>query len=329
MEFGFFPTEGGPTFSGVVEEVQTAERVGFDACWLTEHHQSTDNYWPGPLQRLSAIAMVTDDLQLVTAVVVLPLHNAVEIAERAAMLDQLSKGRLILGCGVGYVREEFEGYGIPRSERGRRFEEGMRLLRTYLGADGPVSFDGDFWSLDGWEPVPHSYQEPRPPLWVGGYSEAALQRSITVGDAWLPGAPASLDDLVERQTTLEAKAAETDRTLSSMPRPLMREVIIAESPDKAQRIAKEHLHRTYTDEYGSTDWSHPLIEPEVAASFDRVAENRFLVGTPDQVIEQLRVFRDRFGVTHLGCRFHHPGMDHETVLEQLLLFGEEVIPVFD
>lgn len=115
MKFGIFPTEGG-SFNGLIEEARTAEAVGFDSYWVCEHHVEGENYWPAPLVRLASIATATDDLELVTAVLLPPLHNAVELAEKCATLDQLSDGRLTIGAGLGYVQAEFEAYGIPMEE---------------------------------------------------------------------------------------------------------------------------------------------------------------------------------------------------------------------
>lgn len=325
MKFGIFPTEGG-SFDGLVDEAGTAEAVGFDSYWICEHHAGGDNYWPAPLVRLAHIAAVTDDLELVTAVVLPPLHNAVELAEKCATVDRLSDGRLTVGAGLGYVPEEFEAYGIPMEERSGRFVESLRFLDEYLSADGPVSFESEFWSVDGLEPNPVSAQDPRPPIWVGGWGDLALKRSVRLGDAWLPGGTASLDDLATRQERLESYVTESGGRWTERAHPLMREVIVAETADEAADLCETHLARTYADEYGSDEWSHPLIKDEDAEDVWSLAEDRFLVGTPAEVAAQIETFADRIAVDHIGCRFHHPGMSTADVRRQIELFGDEVIP---
>lgn len=329
MRFGFFPKEGGADFEGVLEEVETGEAVGFDQCWITEHHESEENYWAAPFTRLGAMAAVTEDIDFVTAIVVSPLHNAVELAENALVFDQISEGRFIFGTAVGYVKEEFDAYGIDMDDRAGRYVEGMRLLDKYLSAEEPIDHDGEFWSLEDWQPIPTSYQDPRPPLWVGGWGDMALKRSVTLGEAWVPGGTADLDGLETRRGKLEDYADEYDADYASRDQPLMREAIIAETHEEAMERGRKYLHRAYTEEYGTEEWSHPFITEEQAADFEKLADERFLVGTPDEIIEQIEEFHDRFGMTDLGCRFHFPGMPHDIVQEQIELFGEEVIPSFD
>lgn len=329
MRFAFFPKEGGDSFDGVLEEVQAGEAVGFDRCWNAEHHQSQENYWPAPFTRLGAMAAVTDELEFVTAIVISPLRNAVELAEKAVVFDRISEGRFVLGTAIGYVEAEFEAYGIDMDERAGRYVEGMRLLDKYLSADGPIDHDGEFWSLEDWQPVPPSYQDPRPPLWVGGWGDLALKRSLALGDAWVPGATADLDGLLERKEKLRQFARNSNHEYEGREQPLMREAAIAETHEEAVELGRKYLHRAYTEEYGTDEWSHPFITQEEVDDFETLADERFLVGTPDEIIEQIDTYRDAFGMTELACRFHFPGMDHETVLKQIELFGSEVIPSFE
>lgn len=325
MQFGFFPTEGG-SFDGMITEAEVAESVGFDSCWVCEHHVSGENYWPAPLVRLASIATATETLDLVTAVVLPPLHNAVELAEKSATLDQLSEGRLIVGAGLGYVPEEFEAYGVPMEDRAGRLVESLQFLDQYLTSHSPITFDGDFWSVEELQPNPVPVQEPRPPIWVGGWGDLALQRATRLADAWLPGGTADLDGLLERQEKLRQLVEKTDQEWAERPHPLMREVIVAETSDRASEFVEKYLSRTYAEEYGSDDWSHPLIADEDAEDVWELADERFLVGTPAEVVEQIEEFQERMSLDHIGCRFHHPGMNHDDVRQQIELFGDEVIP---
>ena len=91
---------------------------------------------------------------------------------------------------------------------------------------------------------------------------------------------------------------------------------------------KEYVHRTYLDEYGG-EFSHPLMTADSVKDFDELADDRFIYGTPEQIVEQIEAIRDRFPLNHLALRFHHSGMPKDLVEEQIRLFGEEVIPEFD
>lgn len=157
-----------------------AERLGFDSVWLSEHHFYADGYTPSPLVHAAAIAARTERIAIGTGVLLAPLHNPVRLAEDAATVQLLSDGRLVLGVGQGWRREEFDGLGVPYRGRHLRFEETVRTLREAWG-DGPVA------------PKPR----PRPPIWIGGMSEPAVRRAGRLGDAYL-ASWSSVDEFCRR-----------------------------------------------------------------------------------------------------------------------------------
>jgi len=329
MQFGIFPTEGGATWDGVLEECQLAETVGFESCWVNDHQATEgDNYWPSPLTRLTSIAEGTDDLELVTAVLILPLYHPLHVAQRSAMLDVISDGRLTLGVGLGYVEKEFDAFGSPMDERAGRMIEGLRFLEEFLSADGPISFDCPFFSVEDWEPLPKSIQEPRPPLWVGGWGDKQLQRSAKFSDAWVPGVVVDNDGVAQRKQIQRDAVEESEQSWEELDHPLMRDAVIAETDEKAIERGKEYLYSSYVEEYGG-DFEHPYITNEEVEEFERLADDRFLVGSPEAIIEQIEDMQDRMALDHLAMRFHHSGMPGELVRAQIELFGDEVIPAFD
>jgi alkanesulfonate monooxygenase SsuD/methylene tetrahydromethanopterin reductase-like flavin-dependent oxidoreductase (luciferase family) len=328
MKFGIFPTEGGRTWDGVIDEVQLAEDLGYESCWVNDHQVTEgDNYWPSPLTRLTSVGTATD-LELVTSVLILPLYHPLHVAQRAAMLDVISDGNLTLGVGLGYVEKEFEAFDVPMGERAGRLIEGVKFLKEFFEADEPFSFDSPFFSVEDWEAMPRTVQEPRPPVWIGGWGDKQLSRSVKFGDAWVPGVVADLTEIAERKDKQAAMLESEGRELGDVEHPLMREAVIAETHEEAVELGKKHLHATYVDEYGG-GFSHPLLDADDVADFERLAEERFLVGTPNEVIEQIETMRERIPLDHLSVRFHHTGMDHDTVMDQIELFGEEVVPAFD
>lgn len=116
-------------YAEVVEQVQAAESMGYSHVWLPEHHFLENGYGPGQFAMLAAWAVRTSRINIGTWVLLLPLHNALLVAEQAALVDDLSHGRLILGVGLGYRLEEFRALGIRREERPARMEEGVEVLR--------------------------------------------------------------------------------------------------------------------------------------------------------------------------------------------------------
>jgi len=163
-------------YEEMIEQIITAEALGFDTVWLPEHHFSPeDGYNPNPLTMPAAIAARTKKIKIGTWVVLLPLHHALRIAEDAAVIDNLSNGRFHLGMGLGYRKEEYEAYGIDRRDRAGRMEEGLSVIRGVLG-DEPFSFEGRHYHVQNAEVFPKPVQRPFP-LWVGARSTPAARRA--------------------------------------------------------------------------------------------------------------------------------------------------------
>lgn len=328
MKFGIFPIEGGDTWDGVVEQCQLAERVGFETCWVNDHQATEgDNYWPSPLARLTSIATGTESLEVVTSVLILPLYHPLHVAQRAAMLDNISGGRLTLGVGLGYVEKEFEAFGVSLNERAGRMIEGIQFIDEFLSAEEPITYECPFFEVEEWQPLPKTIQEPRPPLWIGGWGDRQLSRSVKYSDAWVPGVVADLQAVEDRKEKQQVMVENSDQDWAAMDHPLMREAVIAETEAEVME-RKEYLHTTYRDEYGG-EFSHPLMNADSVADFDELADDRFIYGTPEQITEQIESIRERFPLNQLTLRFHHSGMPEELVEDQIRLFGERVIPEFN
>ncbi|MFC6825148.1 LLM class flavin-dependent oxidoreductase [Halopelagius fulvigenes] len=328
MKFGIFPVEGGDTWEGVVEQCQVAEQVGFETCWVNDHQATEgENYWPSPLTRLTSIATGTETLELVTSVLILPLYHPLHVAQRAAMLDNISDGRLTLGVGLGYVEKEFDAFDVPMDERAGRMIEGIQFIDEFLSSDEPISFECPFFEVEDWQPLPQTVQSPRPPLWIGGWGDKQIARSVKFSDAWVPGVVADLATVEDRKRLQREHVKNSDQDWESMDHPLMREAVIAETEEEVMK-RKEYLHRTYIDEYGG-EFSHPLMTADSVEDFEELADDRFIYGTPEQIIEQIESMRERFPLNQLTLRFHHSGMPKDLVEDQIRLFGEEVIPAFE
>lgn len=158
----------GERYRESVELAATAERLGFDSVWLSEHHFFADGYTPSPLVLAAAIAARTERIAIGTGVLLAPLHNPVRLAEDAATAQLLADGRLVLGVAQGWKRDEFDGLGVPYRGRHLRLEEIVLGLREAWG-EGPVT------------PKP----TPQPPIWIGGMSEPSVRRAARLGDGYL------------------------------------------------------------------------------------------------------------------------------------------------
>lgn len=327
MKFGFIPTEGGQFFNEALAEAVLGEELGFDSVWLEEHHSIRNHYWASPLMALAGIATRTSRMELGTDIAVMPFYHPVRLTEDVTMLDILSNGRVIFGGAIGYRPPEFDLYGVGLDERGGRYVEMLKIMRG-LWTQEQVEFHGKYFSVVGSiEPKPIRI----PPIWLGGWGELSLKRAAQLGDAWVPGPTANLEKLLNAQKQYFDNLTALGKDPNAYPRPLTREVVIAETTEKAWELAEKHLLINYRDEYGGGVWKHPLIgstDTTPVNQLDALANDRFLVGNPDRVIRQLKRFQDTFGVDHLICRLYFPGMPHEHIKDELRLIAKEVMPAF-
>jgi alkanesulfonate monooxygenase SsuD/methylene tetrahydromethanopterin reductase-like flavin-dependent oxidoreductase (luciferase family) len=155
-------------FREAVEQVQFAESLGFHAVWMTEQHFNRWGICPDPLTFAAHLAGVTTRIRLGTSVVVLSLHNPVVIAERAALLDQLSDGRLDFGIGKGHARHKYDAFGIDPAENEARFIEAHDLI-VKAWTEEEFTFHGQFFHADNIKLSPRPAQQPHPPIWVATF----------------------------------------------------------------------------------------------------------------------------------------------------------------
>jgi probable F420-dependent oxidoreductase len=324
LQIGFIPIEGGHYYREALEEVTRAEELGFDSVWMEEHHAVTDHYWPSPLTVLAGFATRTSRMRLGTDIIVAAFHHPVRLAEDAAMVDVISNGRLVLGLAIGYKPDEFALYGVPLEKRGARFEEQLAIVKG-LWTQERVQFRGTYYALEG-RLEPRPVQRPHPPIWIGGWGDLTLRRAATLGDNWIPGPTADLARLLKGKAQfLEQRrtAGEPDPTEW----PLTRDVIIADTDREARALAEEHIMVAYRREYAG-GWRHPFIDASIATDLDKLMEDRFIIGGPEQCVTKIRRFVEQYGMTHLICRMFFPGMPHARIMRALELVAREVRPAF-
>src|ERR1051326_1812512 len=189
MKFGLFGgarARGGPAgdsdgYHSFINYIIEAERLGFSSVFLVEHHFTGFGQVSASLNLLSYLAARTERIRLGTAVVVLPWHNPVLVAEEAATLDLLSNGRLDFGVGKGYRESEFAGFCIPPAEATERFDEAIEVIRKAWTLNDRFSHHGTRWHFENVVVEPAPVQRPHPPLWLGAGSEESIRRAAREG----------------------------------------------------------------------------------------------------------------------------------------------------
>ncbi len=159
----------------ILDQIAWGENSGFDDVWLSEHHFIEDGYLPSILPVAAAIAARTNRIRIVSGVLLVPFHNPVRLAEDIATVDVISGGRFELGVGVGFKLEEFQGFGVPFKERGARTNQSLEIIRRALAGE-TVSFKSEFFDFQNIKVMPEPIQKPHPPIWLGGFTPAALPR---------------------------------------------------------------------------------------------------------------------------------------------------------
>jgi alkanesulfonate monooxygenase SsuD/methylene tetrahydromethanopterin reductase-like flavin-dependent oxidoreductase (luciferase family) len=280
------------------------------------------NHYLGGLQALQPSAVLgwaaarTTTLRLGTGIVILPLLNPVYVAETWASLDVLSSGRVFLGVGLGYREEEFHSFGVNRSDRVGRLVESIEAIRA-LWTGEKVDYHGKHFDLDGVRlgnlPVQQSL-----PIWIGAAVEPSILRAAEMGDGWLippdckPRRLASMLDLHH--------ARRQELGLNPGEYPLERQLFLTEDPEREFETMVPYIAHEwsrYADR--GLEW--------FKRRFDDLIEKAFLVCTPEECVERLRMY-ESMGIEHVVFRTHWGGMPLERAAETVRLFGEKVMPQF-
>lgn len=337
MKLGFSPIQGDRHYEEALEEVRYADERGLDSAFLQEHHEAeVDQYWSDPLSVLAGFAVATDRLELGTAILLLPLYNPVRLAERGAIVDGLADGRFVLGAAVGYRPREFELLDVPREKRGARYEEYLTLA-SRLWTEDEVTFEGEYYGVEGFHCTPRPVRDPRPRIWIGGYHDVVLDRAARfvadgLADAWFPGTQPHRQGLADRRERLEGMLADRGADPSAVGQPLFRDGVIAPTGEEAEELAREYIVPGYAKQYEGRghepsergDLGHDVLRGDFEPA--DLVEERFVVGDPDDWVSELRAYEEALGADHVVVRIYFEGMTHEDVMDQLELLCEEVAP---
>ncbi|MEM3684074.1 MAG: LLM class flavin-dependent oxidoreductase [Conexivisphaerales archaeon] len=320
LYFGITPREWGDFYPDAYKQTKTAEENGFDSVWFEEHHGHHE-YLPCPLSALSVLSQHTT-MALGTNIAILPLYHPLRIAEEVAQLDCITHGRVILGVAAGYRDKDFKNFGVDLKDRSKMMDEELILVDKLLREE-KVSYEGKFFRLTDATVQPRPYRKPRPPIWVGGWKPPALRRAARLADAWFPGPTVTFGEIIELKKIYDDERRKVGKAIT--PIPIMRDVYIAETTEKALKESEESFNDMYQVDYSSS--GHPLISGE-KMTFEEWAEDRFVVGSPDVAIEAVDKYRKN-GFNYVVLRAALRKLTSEQVVSSIRLFGQKVITYFN
>ena len=347
MKFGLFylPTylpetrDAHTHYHNMVEQVVYADRIGIDYAWMVEHHfVRHGGLLPANYAFLSYLAGRTERIRLGTGATILPLNDPVRVAEQAATLDQLSKGRFDFGVGRGFIRDEFDAFGVPMKESRERVEEGVALIRK-AWSDPTLEFGGGFRpAMSGLPILPPVYQKPHPPIWVACLlSPESFEWTAKEGHNLLYVAyHVDHDIAVERIGWYRDALTRSGRGIEDHEICCVYHAHFLAEGDDAGLEAAVH---TAMSEYATAGLEATRRPADPVAykgyeqrdagqrkfTFESYFPGRVLMGGPDQAIERIEVLAD-IGITQIGMLVDFGSLPQAEIMRSLEIFGKEVLP---
>ena len=335
MEFGLFTSaqanssdlgsQSGQGFRDYLDFNVEAERLGFVSSFLVEHHFTGWNQVSATLMLLMALAMRTTKLRLGSAVMVLPWHNPVLLAEQAATLDLISGGRLDLGVGKGYRHSEFKGFQIAPEEAEARFDEALQVMVRAWTERRRFSHRGRFWHFEDIVVEPPPAQEPHPPLWVAAASAPSIRRAAARGFNLILDQYAAPELIAERIALYKAERKAHGLAFDPMQVAVARQLYVAnDRADAEAALLRQAAYTKRTVEVSRSPAERPGAKPgsHVLAYADRPGgtEEHALFGTPDQIHAMLESLRQ--------AGAHYVLLTFAGGSAQLQRFAGEIMPSF-
>ena len=303
--------------------VRLADRLGFDSITKTAHYSAHPFQMLQLVPMLARFAAEAPRLRLNAGVLLLPLLSPLHVAEEFATLDVITNGRIILGVGLGYRDVEFKAFGVPRRERARRFEANLAAIKR-LWTEDKVRMRTPYFELDDASCAPRPLQKPHPPIWVGANADPAIERAARLGDCWYIG-PAIAIPALERQIDLYKRALDAAGKPFPTELPMRREVFVAKTRPEAIRLCAPYLGAKYAA-YHAWRQDMPDDDRGLGQEFDDLIGDRFLIGSPDEVAEQMLALRRRLGINHLVMSTEWAGMPESLAAETIEMLATEVFP---
>ena len=340
MNFGTFLLMQSPSarssqeiFARGVEVAQAAETLGFRNVWLAEHHFSTYGYLSRPVQLATYIAAKTKTLRVGTAVIVVPLHHPLVIAEEIATLDLLAGGRVDIGLGRGYQHYEFERFGLELNSSRARWDEAVDvLLLAFQGK--PFAYDGKLYKIPETTIFPQPLQQPHPPIWITAQSPDSVEAAVRRGFNVLTGGfGVPIERMGEFRKLFDRVVAEV-KPAQPLHVGVQRAVYVTDNEADARAAAEEarwnmRVTLSLRNQYERVEKGRAVAVPAPKEpDIDDLLDRFLVIGTPDTVIRQIKRVQDVVGITHFNCSFWFGDLEQARVLRSMERFARDVMPAF-
>lgn len=306
-------------WNGCLELAWTADRVGFDHLSAGQHYLS-DFTQLQLLPFLSRLTGEVHEMEISTGIILLPLHHPVDIAERIATFDTLHDGHTVFGVGAGYRDIEFKAFDVPKSERVSRLKESLKLTKRLLSEER-VSHRGNHYTF---EDVSIPVRPDDITVWMAANSNSAVERAARLTDGWMVNPHSTISEIRDQKDDYYDPIRNEQNTENSLP--IIRETFVAPTHEQAVDVARDHLwekYQTYID-WGQDEAMED--QKDLHQPFDDLAEDRFLLGTPAEVCEEIERYERNLDVSHIIFRCHWPSLPYERTKECIERIGDEVIP---
>ena len=322
-------------YDEVFAQAVLAEEAGFELFLLPEHHQMPDGYLPAPLTFAAALAAHTKRAQIGTGILQLPLYHPLHVAEQIAVIDTIAKGRFILGAGLGLVEHEFNAFEIPLSAAATRFTESIEILR-HAWSGQTFSYHGQHFNFDDVTITPRPVRQP--PIWIGAMSTITLTRAGRIGDGWLSDPLHNFDVMQAWSEMYRAAARQAGNPRVEIA--LLRNAWVGDSRTEIEQtwwshVKDYHLFYLRLGFFASgrfnAKWEPWVKEITSDAEWtcERVAPNRLIYGTPEQVVTELKRYEHATGCQYMILMLRCPsGPSHAETMRCIERFGTDVLPHF-
>lgn len=307
---------------GLLRQVEVGQKNGLSYFDIGQHFLYGELRWLQPIPVLARLAAEIDDhVRLGATVLLAPLYNPVILAEEIATLDIITRGRLDVGLGLGYRKEEFSLLNVPFKERVSRFNECFEIMKLCWAMED-FDYQGRHWQIEGATPHIQCVQQPHPPIWMGAHSRAGARRAGRIGDCFTMPPEYDIHEMRVRLGIMAVGFEERGKTMGHQP--LRRNTFVGPTTDEAiaqfVKVSRDRYLAYAQKELDRYD------EQELMRNFYETVKSSVAVGTAQEVIDHFTYVARELPVDPIVIRPEWPGMSIDDVVKNIELMGREVIP---